>query len=87
MSFASLGQRQRVVINNKTSGLRDINTGVPDGSIFGPLFFLIFINDIVAEIRDVKTFIHVNKTKSEIKLFGRWHKSVSGQFSKLYIKA
>lgn len=36
------GRKQRAVINNKTSGGRDINAGVLKGSIFGPLFLLIF---------------------------------------------
>ena len=45
-----VGRKQKVLVNGKESTIIQINTGVPQGSIRSPLFFLIFINDIVTDI-------------------------------------
>ena len=68
-------RKQEVQINNKLSLERNVMTGVPQGSIDGPLLFNLFISDLVFFIQysvlsnyaDDNNLFVVGKNKEDIK--------------------
>ena len=53
---------QRVVINGQTSKWNQIKAGVPQGSVLGPLLFLVFINDITNIVKHCQIRIFADDT-------------------------
>ena len=55
-------REQRVVINGQSSDWRTIMAGVPQGSVLGPLLFLIYINDLTSVIQSSEVRLFADDT-------------------------
>ena len=57
-------RKQRVILDNVISECVDVLSGVPQGSILGPLLFVLFINDIYTNIdKDTNIALFADDTK------------------------
>ena len=55
-------RRQVVKIGNSTSSVKDLLYGVPQGSVLGPILFLLYINDITSVVEHCRTTMYADDT-------------------------
>ena len=79
------GRNQIVSINGAESELTELKHGVPQGSVLGPLLFLIYINDLntcisnsnVYHFADDTNLLHINSC------FKKLQKNINYDFKRL----
>ena len=61
------GRKQRVIINGEESSWEDVTSGIPQGSVLGPVLFVIFIYDLPDVVKQsVQMFADDTKMWSKI---------------------
>ena len=69
-----INRRQRVVLRNGVSSWQNVLSGVPQGSILGPLLFLIYVNDMPDIVATTaKMFADDTKVYNKIKVIENCH--------------
>ena len=61
-SYLSAGRKQYVRINGCCSTSKQLSQGVHQGSILGPIFFLLFVNDTPSTKRDSTLDVYADDT-------------------------
>ena len=80
-------RKQYVVINGKSSAPLDINCGVPQGSVLGPLLFLLYINDLpnISDVLSFYLFADDTNIYYESDSLHELEKTVNKELKKLYL--
>ena len=55
-------RKQRVLDNNTLSDFLDITQGVPQGSVLGPLFYIIYANDLIKYVNKCQIALYADDT-------------------------
>ena len=56
-------RKQRVMVNSVPSAWHEVISGIPQGSVLGPVLFVVFINTIVSDIKHSEVYLFADDTK------------------------
>ena len=78
-------RKQYVYINGEASQLKDVTCGVPQGSVLGPLLFLIYINDLPNISKVLWLFLFADDTNIyyEAESHGKLEQVINKELKKL----
>ena len=56
------GRTQHTIVNNHKSSSGNLVCGVPQGSILGPLFFILYVNSLPGVLRNSSVYLYADDT-------------------------
>ena len=87
MSNYLKNRKQFVVFDNKQSEYSEVYTGVPQGSILGPVFFSIYLNDLITASEKLNYLMYADDTTIYYNLedfdFQNTEKHISAELEKV----
>ena len=58
-----MNRKQTVVVDGEKSSFQDVKSGVPQGTVLGPVFFILYIIDMIKSAKNSKALTFADDTK------------------------